>query len=153
MAIFLLTVVTLAYAGYNLFIRTSGTHAPPEATSTIFAILLLQTGALVTALCFLAYLGFQGGHTFRLSGPSYLYAIAAGVCIGIAEIAYFYIYAGARPLPAYLVVPTVVAGTIAITFAVSLIVFQERMSMFQAFGALLVLVGIVIMFISRPEMH
>ena len=113
MAFALLALVTLAYAGYNLFVKASGSHAPAEATTTILATLCLQAGAVVSALTFFAFLAAQGGHNFRLTSPAYGYAVAAGLCIGAAEVCYFYLFGGVggiRPLPASLVIPAVVAG-------------------------------------------
>jgi drug/metabolite transporter (DMT)-like permease len=151
MAIALLTLVTLAYAGYNLFIKVSGSHAPAEASTTILATLCLQAGAVLAATTFFAFLALQGGHSFRLNTPTYLYAVAAGLCIGIAEVGYFYLFsgvAGIRPLAANVAIPTVVTGTIVITFAVAWLAFREALSLVQAGGALLVAMGIVLMFVG-----
>ncbi|MBC6439103.1 MAG: EamA family transporter [Rhodospirillales bacterium] len=149
MAIVLLTLVTLTYAGYNLFVKASGSHMPAEATTTILATLCLQAGAVTTATAFLVYLNLQGGHTFKLSQPAYIYAVAAGVCIGAAEVCYFYIFGGVggiKPLPANIVIPTVVTGTIVITLIVSFFIFKERLTMMQMIGTAMIVGGIVVMF-------
>ena len=149
MAILLLTVVTLAYAGYNLFVKVSGDHMPETATSTVLATYCLQMGAMASTTVFLAFLTFQGGHSLRLSGSAYGWAVVAGLCIGIAEVCYFYIFGGVggiKPLPANLVIPTVVAGTIVITLVVSFFVFKERLSFLQIVGAAMIIGGIVVMF-------
>ena len=149
MTLVLLTLVTFAYAGYNLFIKASGSHAPPDATTTVLATLCLQAGAVTTALLFLAVLGVQGGHSFRLSTPAYVHAGVAGLCIGLAEVLYFYIFAGVggvRALPANLVIPTVVTGTIVITLVISFLVFRERISAAQTIGAAMIVGGIVVMY-------
>ena len=102
MAIVLLTLVTLAYAGYNLFVKVAGDHAPAEATTTVLATMVLQIGAIATSTAFLIFLSVQGGHVFKLSTPTYVYALIAGVCIGTAEIGYLYIFGGVggiKPLP------------------------------------------------------
>lgn len=147
MAVLLLTLVTLAYAGYNIFIRFSGGHAPVGASTTILATLCLQAGAVLVSTSFLVFLLLQGGHSFRLTGPAYLWALAAGVCIGLAEVGYFYLFggiAGIRPLPASLVVPTVV-----IALLVSWLVLRERLGLFQLAGAGLIVAGILVMFLGR----
>ena len=152
MAVLLLTLVTLAYAGYNIFIRFSGGHAPAGASTTIVATLCLQAGALLVSTCFLAFLVVQGGHSFRLTTPAYLWALAAGVCIGLAEVGYFYLFggiAGIRPLPASLVVPTVVTGTVVVALLVSWLVLRESISVAQVLGAALVVAGILVMFLGR----
>lgn len=147
----LLAIVTLAYVGYNLLIKVSGDHVPAEATTTVLAAVCLQTGALLTSMVFITVLGIQGGHTFRLSLPSYLWALGAGVCIGIAEICYLTIFGASNPLPASVVIPTVVTGTVVITLIVSILVFQERLGILQVAGAALVVAGIVCMFAGRID--
>ena len=88
MAIAVLALVTLAYAGYNLLIKVSGGHVPPSASTTILATLCLQAGAVLAATAFLGALALQGGHSFRLTTPAYLWAFAAGLCIGVAEVGF-----------------------------------------------------------------
>ncbi len=149
MAIVLLTVVTLAYAGYNLFIKVAGDHAPAEATTTVLATLTLQIGAIATSVVFLAVLSLHGGHVFKLSTPTYVYALIAGLCIGTAEIAYLYLFGGVggiKPLPGNLVIPTVVTGAIVITLIVSWLVFKEHFSIMQLFGAAMIVGGILVLF-------
>lgn len=151
MAVLLLTLVTLAYAGYNLFIKVSGGHAPAEASTTILATLALQAGAVLASTSFFVFLLVQGGHSFRLTGPAYGWAFAAGLCIGIAEVCYFYLFggvAGIRPLPAGVVVPVVVAGTIVVTLLASGLVFREQVTGIQLVGAALVVGGILVMYLG-----
>lgn len=156
MAIVLLTLVTLAYAGYNLFVKVAGDHAPAEATTTVLATLVLQLGAVATSTAFLIFLSVQGGHVFKLSTPTYVYALIAGVCIGTAEIAYLYLFGGVggiKPLPANLVIPTVVTGTIVVTLLVSWLIFKEHISMLQLFGAALIVGGIIVLFAGHRGGH
>ncbi len=145
----LLAIVTLAYVGYNLLIKVSGDHVPADATTTVFAAICLQAGALATSFVFAATLALQGGQTFRLSVPSYAWALAAGLCIGIAEIGYLTIFGRSDPLPASVVIPTVVTGTVVVTLVVSVVVFGERLGTLQLAGAAMIVGGIVCMFVGR----
>ncbi len=145
----LLAIVTLAYVGYNLLIKVSGNHVPADATTTVFAAICLQTGALVTSAIFAATLAFQGGQTFRLTVPSYAWALAGGLCIGIAEIAYLTIFSRSDPLPASVVIPTVVTGTVVVALIVSVFVFGERLGTLQLAGAAMIVGGIICMFVGR----
>ena len=109
----LLAAVTLLYAGYNLFVKFSGEHVPATTTSTVVATICLQVAALAASVVFLSVQMFRGGHTFNLSASSYGWAIAAGLCIGCAEIGYFYLFSGVgseKAMPASVVIPTVVSG-------------------------------------------
>ena len=70
----------------------------------------------------------------------------AGLCIGAAEIGYFYLFGTfvyAKSIPANIVIPTVVSGTVVITLLVSYFIFGELMPPIRLFGAILAIVGIV----------
>ena len=151
MAVALLCVITVLYAGYNLFIKASGGHVPEAATTTLLATLCVQIFALVSSLVFFAFLSVQGGHSFRLTQPAYVYAAAAGLCIGAAEVGYFYLFGGVgsiKPMAANVAIPAIVTGTIVITMIVAHLVFHEGLTGWQVGGALLVLAGIAMLYLG-----
>ena len=91
----LLLTATLLYAGYNLLIKVSGGHVPKTATTTVLGAICLQLAALATSLTFASWLYlFKGAQSFQLTTSAYLWAVAAGICIGGAEIVYFYLFGG-----------------------------------------------------------
>ena len=145
----LLFTVTLLYAGYNLLIKVSGTQVPAEATSTVLAAICLQLAALTTSITFaLSLVVLKGGQHLLLSTASYLWAAAAGLCIGGAEIAYFYLFAGvggAKPMAASVAIPTIVSGTIVITLLVSQLILRETLSWNQWVGSVCIVLGIVLL--------
>ena len=94
LGIALLCLVTVLYAGYNLFIKLSGQQVPAEATTTILATICIQLAALLTSVVVLGALALRGGQVMVLSTGSYLWAIVAGLCIGGAEIVYLYLFGG-----------------------------------------------------------
>lgn len=148
--IVILVLVTVLYAGYNLFLKVSGGYVPVSATTTVLATIALQLGALFTSVLFLSILVFRGGHVFSLSTPSYLWAVVAGLCIGGAEIGYLYLFGGiglAEPMPASVVIPVVVSGTVVISLVFSYWVFKEVIGWHQVLGAGLVVLGIFFLFI------
>jgi len=148
----LLAAVTLLYAGYNIFIKVSGDHVPTAATTTIVATICLQLAALATSLCFAAILLTAGGQDFRLTKPAYLWAAASGVCIGLAEIGYLYLFAGfgtAGPVAASFAIPVIVAGTLLVTGLVALVVFREAMSLTQILGLVVIGVGVLMLASGR----
>jgi len=144
-----LAIVTIFYAGYNLLIKVSGGHVPETATSTILATITLQLAALTASVIFASILLARGGQSFMLPAPAFLWAIGAGFCIGIAEIAYFYVFGGlggSQALPANVAIPTIVCGTIVITTLVSFFIFKEPLATRQILGSLVVIVGIFLIF-------
>lgn len=148
----LLLTVTLLYAGYNLLIKVSGTHVPDEATSTVLAVICLQLAALTTSTTFaISLLVLRGGQHLQLSTASYLWAAAAGLCIGGAEIAYFYLFAGigaAKPMAASVAIPTIVSGTIVMTLLFSWVILREAVSWNQWVGSACIISGIVLLFLN-----
>ncbi len=149
----LLALVTLLYAGYNLFVKVSGGQVPASATTTVLATIAIQLAALFTSLLFLGLLLLRGGHVFTLSAGSYLWAAAAGLCIGAAEIGYLYLFGGvglAKPMAASLAIPTIVSGTIVIAMAFSALFLKESIGWQQLAGGGLIGVGVVLLF-SKGE--
>jgi len=150
-AAMLLAAVTLLYAGYNLLIKLSGTHVPASATTTVLATVCLQVAALSTSVLFLGFLAAQGGHVFALAPRAYFWAVLAGLCIGAAEIGYFYLFGGIgldRPMRAGVAIPVIVAGTVAVATVASAAVFGETFGWRQLAGAVLVAGGIVLIFLE-----
>lgn len=155
-AIALLVVVTILYAGYNLAIKLSGTYLPATATTTILGTILLQLMALSTSGLFLGFLALRGGQVFSLSSRAYLWAALAGLCAGAGEIAYFYLLGGvgfARPMAASVAIPTVVSGTIVIALVVSACFLGERVAWNQILGGVLIVLGIAALFFRSAGSH
>lgn len=152
LSLLLLLTVTALYAGYNLLIKVSSSHLPAEATSTILATICLQVAALAMSAGFVAILFLRGGHSLQLTGSAYGWAAAAGLCIGGAEIAYFYLFGGighGRPMAASVAIPVIVSGTIVITAVAAYVVFKESLSATQLLGGALIIAGILLMFVNR----
>ena len=150
-AAMLLAAVTLLYAGYNLLIKLSGAHVPASATTTVLATLCLQVAALSTSALFLGFLAAQGGHVFSLAPKAYFWAVLAGVCIGAAEIGYFYLFGGIgldRPMRAGVAIPVIVAGTVALAAVASAALFGETFGWRQWAGTALIAGGVVLIFLE-----
>lgn len=144
-----LAIVTVAYAGYNILIKQSGAVSPETATTSILATMALQVAALSVSVLFFIFLNLQGGQSFKLSLPTYVWAILAGLCIGTAEIGYFYLFGGHGGIPAMratVVIPTIVCGTIVLTMIAGYFFFRESMGWPQFAGAGLVAAGIALLF-------
>lgn len=149
----LILFATLCYAGYNIFIKVSGDHVPNEASSTILATVAVQCAALFASICFLGYQLVNGVPVNGLSHKTYLWAVLAGISIGIAEIIYIYLFSGLtgphQPVQAGTVIMLVVGGTILITALVSVAIFGDPLGRVQISGVLFMLLGLVLMFFGR----
>jgi len=150
--VWLLIAVTFLYAGYNLFVKLSGDQVPVTATSTVLATICLQIAALLVSLLFFAVLLARGGHSFALTGSAYGWALAAGICIGIAEIGYFYLFssvAGNTPMSANIAIPVIVSGTVVLAMIFSYVALKEPVSLNQLLGSFLIVVGIALFFVKQ----
>lgn len=146
----LLVVTTLLYAGYNILIKVSSQHVPHDAHSTITATICLQIAALAVSLIFLSAQKMQIGASLLLPAKAYLWAAAAGLCIGAAEITYFYLFAGigsSKSMPASVAIPVIVSGAVVISLFAGWLVLNEHIARQQLIGAGLIAAGIVLLFV------
>ena len=144
----LLISVTVLYSGYNLLIKVSASHVPEAATTTIQATICLQLAALATSLVFFSFSAIRAGQVFQLTWGAYGWAAAAGLCIGAAEIAYFYLFGGIKSGPsmaANVVIPTVVSGTVVITVLATYVLFKETLSPAQLIGVACIILGLILL--------
>ena len=147
----LLVIVTVSYAGYNLFIKLSSSQNINN-TNSIAATLSLQVFALVVTSIFSVYLFSKGERIFVLPSKAYLYAIFAGISIGFAEIGYFYLFNAANPngpLNANTAIPVILGGTILITMIFSFYIFRESYSYQKILGTLFIIFGIYLVLIKN----
>lgn len=153
-SIILLLVITFLYAGYNLLIKVSSSYVPVEVSSTIFATITLQVAALLISCLFAAGLIVRGAASLALPPPAYLWAALAGLCIGVAEIAYFYLFRGvasAPPMPANIAIPIIVSGTIVVAVIIAWLLFREPMTWQKALGTVLIVAGVATIYLDREH--
>lgn len=150
-SLFFVLLITLCYSGYNLLIKASMSQVESAVVSPIWATIFLQISALMVSL---AYLATAGRNTVSLSDlpvGAYAWAIGAGLCIGIAEILYFYLFrgfAGETAIQASTAIPLVIGGTILITVMVSVLLFRESLNPAQWFGVALALTGLAVLAVN-----
>ena len=145
----LLLGIMILYAGYNLLVKVSSGHIPAATTTPILATISLQAAALAVSAAFALGLVLRGGNVLAISPPAFAWAVAAGLCIGAAEIGYFYLFrgtAGSEPMPANVGIPIIVSGTIVVTLLVSWLVLREPFTWMRLVGAALVVGGVVTLF-------
>ncbi len=145
-SIALLLAATVFYAGYNLLIKQSSVHAELAAVTTITATIVLQVAALSVSLVFLATLRVWGVESFVLPAPAYWWAVGAGLCIGAAEICYFYIFGGSaytEAFPVSVATPVIVGGAVVLATLGAWWFFRESMGIREWLGSGLILAGVV----------
>ena len=147
--ILLLSAITALYAGYNLLVKVSSNSVPESATSTVLATICLQLAALAASGTFALVLLARGGHVLELSPAAYAWAAGAGLCIGLAEIGYFYLFrgvGGSGPVAASVAVPVIVTGTVVLTMLLSSLALKESLGAMQIAGTAVVVIGIAMIF-------
>ena len=147
--IVLLIAVTTLYSGYNLLVKVSSNYVPESATSTVLATICLQLAALAASCTFAFALLAHGGHVLKLSASTYAWAAGAGLCIGLAEIGYFYLFrgvGGTGPVAASVAVPIIVTGTVVLTMLFSFFALKESLGAMQVAGTVVVVIGIAMIF-------
>ena len=147
--ILLLITIAALYAGYNLLVKVSSLHVPAAATSTVLATICLQVAALAASVTFAALLTARGGHVLALTPAAYAWAAGAGLCIGLAEIGYFYLFrgvGGTGPVAASVAVPAIVTGTVVLTMLLSWLALRESLGAMQIAGTAVVVIGIAMIF-------
>ena len=82
----LLALVTLLYAGYNVFVKVSIDHVPDGVTSAVLAPICLQFAALLLSTIFIVYLLQQGNQVLQLNTPAYAWAVTAGLYGSIVDL-------------------------------------------------------------------
>ena len=149
--ILLLFAITVLYAGYNLLVKVSSNYIPASATSTVLATICLQIAALAASGTFALLLLARGGHVLKLSAAAYAWAAGAGLCIGLAEIGYFYLFrgVGGGPVAASVAVPAIVTGTVVLTMLLSAFALRESLGAMQVAGTVVVVIGIAMIFSGR----
>ncbi len=150
-SLLLLLLITFLYAGYNLLIKVSTSYVPIESSSTILATIALQVSALAVSCVFVAGLIARGGNALGLPTSAYLWAALAGICIGCAEIAYFYLFRGVAdspPIAANIAIPFVVSGTVVVAIFLAWIFLKEALSWQKAFGMLLIVAGVMAIYLD-----
>ena len=149
----LLIIVTLAYAGYNLFIKLASSQNFNN-TNSIAATLCLQIFALIVTSIFSVYLFSKGERIFVLPSKVYIYAIFAGISIGFAEIGYFYLFNASNPngaSNANTAIPVILGGTILITMIFSFYIFRESFNYQKIFGTFFIIFGICLVLINNDN--
>ncbi len=148
----LLVTVTVLYLGYNLLIKDSASQIPEATTTTIAATICLQVAALATSIVFASIAMVRGGQVPQMTWGAYWWTAAAGLCVGVAEIAYFYLFSGigtGKPMAANMVIPAVVSGNIVITVVATYFVFGETPALTQLTGVACIILGLLLLYLGK----
>ncbi len=151
-SLFLMLAITFLYAGYNLFIKISSNHLPTDLASTLLAAVVLQVTALTVSCVLIAGLLIRGETIASLPLQAYSWAVLAGMCIGLAEVSYFFLFRGfgeTPPMPATIAIPFIVSGTIVVAVIFAWLALKEPLSWQKLIGMILIAAGVATMYINH----
>ena len=131
----LLTALCLAL--YNFFIKLAANHVPPAVGAVVLQLVAAALGA-----AWLLKLKLQG-QPLVVSGKGLALAALAGVGVGLAEILTFVVFQ--RGVNSSVGTPVIVGGSVLLTALLGLVLLREGLTLTQAAGLLLVVVGIALL--------
>ena len=130
-------VTALCLACYNFFIKLAANHLPPAVGAVVLQLVAAALGA-----AWLLKLKMQG-QPVLIAGKGVGLAALAGLSVGLAEILTFVVFQ--RGVPAAVGTPVIVGGSVLLTAVLGLVVLREALTLTQAGGLLLVVVGIALL--------
>jgi transporter family protein len=133
----ILLLVAVLMGGYNFFIKASSGHIHEVAGAVILQVIAAVLGG--AALLFLK----STKTTIELSSKGIYLALAAGVCVGLAEI--FSFYAFGKDVPVSVGLPIILGGTVLAGVALGMIFLGETLSLKQWIAMACIIVGVVLM--------
>jgi transporter family protein len=134
----IIVILTAVFFGlYNFFIKLSAGHI-----HQILGAVLLQAVALLLGSIALLYLKWRG-IPFDASSKGVLFAVLAGVFVGLAEITSFYVFS--KGINASVGIPIIVGGTVLVGTLLGIVFLKESLSLLQYVGIALILAGVSIL--------
>ncbi|MDB5268153.1 MAG: hypothetical protein JWP58_1193 [Hymenobacter sp.] len=131
----LLTALCLAL--YNFFIKLSADHVSPAVGAVVLQLVAAALGA-----AWLVKLKLQG-QPLVVSGKGLVWAVLAGLGVGLAEILTFVVFQ--RGVNSSVGTPVIVGGSVLLTAVLGLVVLREALTLPQAGGLLLIVAGIALL--------
>jgi len=138
--VILIIMVLLFYALYNFFISLSS----GDIHQVVGALILQITAAIFGGLVLL-YLKLTKTELL-VSKKGILFAVLAGICIGVAEISYFFVYS--KGISATVAIPIVMGGTVLVGSILGFIFLKESITLWHVLASILIIAGISIMYLK-----
>ena len=134
----LLTFITAVFFGvYSFFIKVSSGHI-----NQIAGAFILQAVAALVGGISLLFLKFTNS-PIEISNKGVFYAILAGLFIGLAEIATFFVFSKGVTLS--LGLPIIVAGSVVFGSLLGILFLKEVLTPIHLLAMLLVVIGIALL--------
>lgn len=132
--IFLALLTASFYALYNVFIKIASGHINGMVGAVILQIVAVLLGSVLL-------LGrWWKGDTLQVTTEGIKWAVLAGVFVGLAEIASFFVFA--KGVPASTGIAVIIGGSVAFGGIIGYFFLKEQMNFGHLAGIALVVAGI-----------
>ena len=135
--ILLALLAAVFYGAYNFFIKVSSGHINQIAGAVILQLVATLVGAGV--LSFLKITDVP----IEISNKGIMYAIAAGVFVGLAEITSFFVFSKGISLSNAL--PIIIGGSVIIGSILGILFLKETITVIHVLAIILVVTGIILL--------
>jgi transporter family protein len=129
-------LTALAFALYNVFIKLGAGRI-----HEVLGAVVLQVAAVVLGGGFALYLHLTG-QRLAFSKGGLLFAVLAGLAVGLAEILTFVVFA--RGAPVSLGTPVILGGSILAAALIGALLLREQLGVAQVLGVVLIVAGVAL---------
>jgi uncharacterized membrane protein len=138
----LILLATVCYALFDIFAYRAGNNIDANLSSVIFNGL----GMILPLILYVFYKSIQGTQLIATTTSGIIYSILAGVSIAAFSVLLIKIFEQGGL--AY-VVPLIYGGVIVLTALVGWTIYNESVSWLQAIGIFIIMIGIVLVVVSK----
>lgn len=125
------------YGVYNFFIKVSSGHINQIAGAVILQLVAMLVGGVI--LLFIKFTNVS----IEISNKGILYAVLAGVFVGLAEITSFFVFSKGITLSIGL--PIIIGGSVVFGSLLGILFLKEVLTPIHLLAILLIIVGIVLL--------
>jgi transporter family protein len=138
MNLVLLAVVTSVFFGaYNFFIKISSGHI----NQIVGAVILQVVAAVLGGIVFMVLKATNA--PIEVSQKGVTFAILAGIMVGLAEIASFFVFS--KGLSASVGTPIIIGGAVVVGSLLGLIFLKENLTSVHYLAIALIVVGVILL--------
>ena len=125
------------YGAYNVFIKVSSGHINQIVGAVILQIVAALLGGIILLIMKMK------NSPLEISQKGVLFAVLAGVFVGLAEITSFFVFS--KGVSASVGIPIIIGGSILVGAVLGLIFLKETLNPIHILAILLIVGGIVLL--------
>lgn len=139
--IILIFLTAIFFGVYNFFIKVSAGNI-----NQIVGAVILQVVATLMGGAVLIYLKLINT-PLHLSSKGILFAILAGIFVGLAEITSFYVFS--KGISASVGIPIIVGGSVLVGALLGIVFLKESLNLIQYLAMAMIIAGITLLFVKQ----